>query len=189
MNYIQVITWGWGDRECCVIESVFLHSPDKGFWACLGQLPQTCPDVQRPRAVTIDEGIPFISRERPNVKHSIVGCFRLPRPTPMPALMRELHWHLCWAEAPGYTTGNPPKIIWPDTWMLQLSLNNRCRLVLSIPAVGLQHATDRTDGTLMTSPGQKVVLLQTSQYGAGPTWKPALAQRLLFAGYPLLFCA
>ena len=27
-----------------VIESVFLHSPNKGFWACLGYLP---PDMPR----------------------------------------------------------------------------------------------------------------------------------------------
>ena len=34
---------------------------------------------------------PFIPRERPNVKHAIAGYFRLPQPTPAPALMRELH--------------------------------------------------------------------------------------------------
>ena len=34
---------------------------------------------------------PFISRERPNVKHAIAGYLRLPQPTPAPALMRELH--------------------------------------------------------------------------------------------------
>ena len=34
---------------------------------------------------------PFIPRERPNVKHAIVGYLRLPQPTPAPALMRELH--------------------------------------------------------------------------------------------------
>ena len=31
-----------GDRAWWVIESVFLRSPDKGFWACLGDLP---PDI------------------------------------------------------------------------------------------------------------------------------------------------
>ena len=33
----------------------------------------------------------FIPRERPNVKHTIAGYLRLPRPTPAPALMRKLH--------------------------------------------------------------------------------------------------
>ena len=37
-------TPGGGDREWWVIESVFLRSPDKGFWACLGDLP---PDMPR----------------------------------------------------------------------------------------------------------------------------------------------
>ena len=34
---------------------------------------------------------PFIPRESPNVKHAIAGYLRLPKPTPTPALMRELH--------------------------------------------------------------------------------------------------
>ena len=33
-----------GDRAWWVIESVFLRSPDKGFWACLGDIP---PDMPR----------------------------------------------------------------------------------------------------------------------------------------------
>ena len=33
--------------------------------------------------------------ERPNLKHSIAGYIRLPRPTPAPALMRVLHWFRC----------------------------------------------------------------------------------------------
>ena len=35
---------GGGDRAWWVIESVFLRSPDKGFWACPGDLP---PDMPR----------------------------------------------------------------------------------------------------------------------------------------------
>ena len=34
---------------------------------------------------------PFVSRERPNVKHAIAGYLKLPQPTPALALMRELH--------------------------------------------------------------------------------------------------
>ena len=41
------------------------------------------------------KGNSFIPRERPNVKHSIAGYLRLPRPTPAPALMRVLHWLPC----------------------------------------------------------------------------------------------
>ena len=52
---------------------------------------------------------PFIPRERPNVKHAIAGYLRLPQPTSAPALMRVLHWLRCWAEEPGYATGNPPE--------------------------------------------------------------------------------
>ena len=48
--------------------------------------------------VAIGRVTPFIPREGPNVKHSIAGCLRLPRPTPAPALMRELHWHHSLAE-------------------------------------------------------------------------------------------
>ena len=59
--------------------------------------------------VTIGRVTPFIPRERPDVKHSIAGDLRLPRPTPAPALMRELHWHRSSAEEPGYATGNPAK--------------------------------------------------------------------------------
>ena len=35
---------GGGDRAWWVIERIFLRSPDKGFWACLGDLP---PDMPR----------------------------------------------------------------------------------------------------------------------------------------------
>ena len=36
---VQMTMWRWGDRAWWVIESGFLHSPDKGFWACLEDLP------------------------------------------------------------------------------------------------------------------------------------------------------
>ena len=39
-----MMMWGWGERAWWVIESVFLRSPDKGFWACLGDIP---PDMPR----------------------------------------------------------------------------------------------------------------------------------------------
>ena len=38
MTDVQMMIWGWG------IDSAFLHSTDKGFWACLRDLP---PDMPR----------------------------------------------------------------------------------------------------------------------------------------------
>ena len=130
---------GRGDRAWWVIESVFLRSPDKGFWECLRDLPPDMP--RRPetwlslynlmlkhRGISHSFAIlgsdspqgqnrkdnsfwvtPLIPRERPNVKHFIVGYLRLTRPTSAPALMRVLHWLRCWAEEPEYATGNPPE--------------------------------------------------------------------------------
>ena len=37
---------------CWVIESIFLSSPDKGFWACLGDLPPGMPRQKRKKNVT-----------------------------------------------------------------------------------------------------------------------------------------
>ena len=135
-----MMMWGWGERAWWVIESVFLRSPDKGFWACLGDIP---PDMPRRPETTVslynlmmklfgilrssailwsdspqsnnrkDHSLwvtPFIPRERPNVKHAIACYLRLPQPTSAPALMRVLHWLRCWAEEPGYSTGNPPEV-------------------------------------------------------------------------------
>ena len=45
--------------------------------------------------VTVGREILFIPRETPNVKHSIAGYLGLPRPTPAPALMQEMHWYRC----------------------------------------------------------------------------------------------
>ena len=49
MRWMMYRWWceGGGDRAWWVIERVFLRSPDKGFWACLGDIPQTCPDSRR----------------------------------------------------------------------------------------------------------------------------------------------
>ena len=122
---------GGGDRAWLVIWSVFICSPDKGFWICLWDLLTDMPRRSEtwvslcklmlklafcttplssgrivPR-VTIAGVTLFIPRERPNVQHSI-GYSRLPQPSPAPALMRELHLHCCWAKEPGYATGNSP---------------------------------------------------------------------------------
>ena len=104
-----------------VIESVFLRSPDKGFWACLGDQPPDMPrrpetrvslcnlmlklrGISRSSAI-LGSDSPQSSnrkdyslwdnsihpRERPNVKHAIAGYLRPQQPTTAPALMRELH--------------------------------------------------------------------------------------------------
>ena len=130
---------GGGDRAWWDIESVFLRSPDKGFWACLGDIPPDMPrrpetwvslynwmmklcGILRSSAILGSDSpqssnrkdhslwvTPFIPRERPNVKHAIAGYLRLPQPTSASALMRVLHWLRCWAEEPGYATGDPPE--------------------------------------------------------------------------------
>ena len=126
---------------CEVIDSVYLRSPDKGFWACLGDLPPDMP--RRPetfvllcnlmlkhRCISCSSAIlgsdspqsnnrrdnslwvtPFIPGERPNVKHAIAGYLRLPRPTSAPALMRVLHWLRCWAKDQGTPLTIRPKIM------------------------------------------------------------------------------
>ena len=101
---------GGGDRAWWVIESVFLRSPDKGFWACLGDIPPDMPrrpetwvslynlmmklcGILRSSAILGSDSpqsnnrkdhslwvTPFIPRERPNVKHAIAGYLRLPQP-------------------------------------------------------------------------------------------------------------
>ena len=141
MRWMMCRWWceGGGDRAWWVIESVFLRSPDKGFWACLGDIPPDMPrrpetwvslynlmmklfGISRSSAIFGSDSpqsnnrkdhflsvTPFIPRERPKVKHAIAGYLRLPWPTSAPALMRVLHWLCCWAEESGYATGNPPE--------------------------------------------------------------------------------
>ena len=128
MRWMMYRWWceGGGDRAWWVIESVFLRSPDKGFWACLGDIPPDMPrrpetwvslcylmlklcGISRSSAILGSDSpqsnnrkdhslwvTPFIPREWPNVKHAIAGYLRLPRPTSAPALMRVLHWLRCW---------------------------------------------------------------------------------------------
>ena len=124
MRWMMYRWWceGGGDRAWWVIESVFLRSPDKGFWACLGDIPPDMPrrpetwvslynlmmklfGILRSSAILGSDSpqsnnrkdhslwvTPFIPRERPNVKHAIAGYLRLPQPTSAQALMRVLHW-------------------------------------------------------------------------------------------------
>ena len=121
-----MMMWEWGWWGMVGYWSVFICSPDNGFWACLGGIP---PDIPRrpeswvwlcnlrlklcgiSRSSVIlgwdspqsnnrkDNSLwvaPFIPRERFNVKHVIAGYLRLPRPTPAPALMRVLLRLPCW---------------------------------------------------------------------------------------------
>ena len=136
------------------MESVFRRSLEKGFWACLGDLP---PDIPRlpetwatvcnlmlalrttllssgrivPR-VTIVRVTPFIPRDRTNVRHSNAGYSRLPRPTPAPALMRVLHWLSGGTRVHHWQSA---RRLWPDTRRLQLPLDDCSRLVLPYNAV------------------------------------------------------
>ena len=169
MRWMMYRWWceSWGDSAWWVIESVFLRSPDKGFWACLGDLPPDMPrrpetwislcnlmlkhrGISRSSAILGSDSpqsnnrkdnslwvTSFIPRERPDVKHAIAGYLRQPRPTSAPALKRVLHWLCCWAEEPGYATGNPPE----DYGQMQLPLDDCCRLVLPYNAV---HSIQQT---------------------------------------------
>ena len=144
------------------------------LWACLGDLspdmprrPETrvslCNLMLKPHGILLSSAIlgsdspqsnnrrdnslrvtPFIPRERPNVKHAIVGYLRLPQPTPCSAntdARAALALHLSggtrvrhWQSA---------RRLWPDTRRLQLPLDDCCRLVL--PYYAIEHATDATD--------------------------------------------
>ena len=113
MRWMMYRWWceGGGDRAWRVIESVFLRSFDKGFWACLGDVPQDMPrwpetwvllcnlllklcGISRSSAILGSDSpqsnnrkdhtlwvTPFVPRERPTVKYAIAGYLRLPRPT------------------------------------------------------------------------------------------------------------
>ena len=124
---------GGGDRAWWVIESVFLRSPNKGCWTCLGDLslemprrPETCVSLCNLmlKLCGISRGSAILGSDSPQRNNSKGNSIHplwetqyqqhaiattLPRPTPAPALMRELHWHRSWAEVPGYATGNPPE--------------------------------------------------------------------------------
>ena len=43
MNVVQMMTLELRDRAWWVVESALFQSPNKGFWACLGDLPSGMP--------------------------------------------------------------------------------------------------------------------------------------------------
>ena len=156
MRWMMYRWWceGGGDRAWLVIESVLFRSSDTPRHAQTGFAVQFNAETQLsyhqlssgrivPR-VTIGRVTPFIPCERPYVnKHAIARYIRLPRPTPVPALMRELHWHRSWAEDPGYATGNPPEDYGQIRGRCSFPWKDSCRLILLYHAK--QHATDGTD--------------------------------------------
>ena len=75
-----------GCSECFPLNT----GPIRGSGYVDGIYPQACPDVQR---------LVCLVQKRPRYP-------RVPALT-VPAPMRELHWYRCWAEEPGYVTGNP----------------------------------------------------------------------------------
>ena len=197
MRWMMYRWWceGGGDRAWWVIESVFLRSPDKGFWTCLGDIPPDMPrrpetwvslynlmmklcGISRSSVILGSDSpqsnnrkdhslwvTPFIPCKRPNVNHAIAGYLRLPRPTSAPALMRVLHWLRCWAEEPGYATGNPPEDYEPDTRRLQLPLDDCCRLVLPYNAV---HSFQQTEQIPNDPPQMGAKSTTTSNHPSTP---------------------
>ena len=163
---------GGGERAWWVIESVFLRLPDKGFWACLGDLPPDMP--RRPetwvslcnlmlklRAISRSSAIlgsdspqsnkrkanslwvtPFIPRERLNVKHAIAV---IKATTAYTSASTDARASLApqLSGGTGVRHWQSARRLWPDTRKLQLPLDDCWRLVL--PYHARQYATDGTD--------------------------------------------
>ena len=80
---------GGGDRVWWVIESDFLRSPDKGFWACLGDLP---PDM--PRRLETWVSLCNLMLKLSEISHSRVGgkSIRKMRPKTL-SILEVLGWY------------------------------------------------------------------------------------------------
>ena len=117
MRWMMYRWWceGGADRAWWVIESVF-HQRCPATWVPLCNLMLKLRGISHSSAI-LGSDSRHSNNRKGNSIHSTgdthcqtLYCryLRLPRPTPAPALMQELHnWHRCWAEEPGYTTGNP----------------------------------------------------------------------------------
>ena len=123
---------------------------------------------------------PFIPRERPNVKHVIAGYLRLPRPTSALALMRVLHRLCCWAEEPGYATGNPPEDYsqirggCSCPWMIG------CRLVLLYNAV---HSIQQTKQVPNDPPRMGAKSTTTSNHPSTPVYQITAMWKWIIANW------
>ena len=136
---------GGGDRAWWVIESVFFRSPDKGFWACLGDLPQDMPRRLKLRGISRSSAIlgsnsPVSNNRKGNSIHppwetwssycrlfkASMACActdaRAALAPPLSGGTRVRHWQSA-------------RRLWPDTRWLRLPLNECCRLVLPYHAV------------------------------------------------------
>ena len=163
MRWMMYRWWceGGGDRAWWVIESVSLRSPNKWFWACLGDLP---PDMPRwPEtwvslcnlthcSAILESDSPWSNNRKGNSIHPLWETW--------------CHTLFCWlfkattaytsastdagaAFAPLFSGGarvrhcQSARRLWPDTRRLQLPLDDCCRLVL--PYHAIQHSTDGTN--------------------------------------------
>ena len=159
---------GRADRAWVVIESVFFHSPDKGFSACLEDLPQNMP--RRPetwvslcnlmlKLSRISHSSAILGSDSPQSSNGKGNSIHPPWET---WKCQTLYFRLLKATT-AYTSACTdaraalaPQLSgenrvrhwqsarrWPDTRRLRLPLDDCCRLVL--PYHALQHATDGTD--------------------------------------------
>ena len=132
---------GGGDRAWWVIESVFLRSPEKGFWACLGDLP---PDMLR----------------RPETWVSLCNLMlklRDARAALAPQLSggtRVCHWQ-------------SSRRLWPDTRRLQLPLDDCCRLVLRT----MPYSMQLTEQIHNDPPRMGAKSTTTSNHPSTPLWE------------------
>ena len=77
MRWMMFRWWceGGGDRAWWVIKSVFLRSPDKGFWACLGDLPLDMPRRPETWVALVHDGTSLIMC--PTSEHSSMCTHKL----------------------------------------------------------------------------------------------------------------
>ena len=150
----------WGPRAWWVIESVLLRFPDKGFWACLGDLPS---DRRRLgfslsnlmlRLHGISHSSAILGSDSPQSNNRKGNSIHPPCQTLYCRLFKvtTAYTSACTdagaALAPLFSAGTRVRCwrsgrLWPDTRRLQLPLHDCCRLVLPYNAV--QQSTDATD--------------------------------------------
>ena len=134
-SYDDVIYRWWREVASLgmgVAASFFLHSSNKGLWACLGDLHSGMPGGPEARYYLLERGSIILGSvglfQGYHSQHQNLHCWQ------------RLHWYgSCISTAVKRRSQGP----WPNTWRLQLPLDDFCRLV--IPYDAIKHATDGTD--------------------------------------------
>ena len=179
-----------GDRAWWVIESVFLRSPDKGFWACLGDLPQDMPRRPEiwvslcnlmlelsgiPRSfaifgsdsskVTIGRVTPFIPHERPNANTHYCWLFKATTAYTSACTDASAALAALLSGATRVHHWQSARRLWPDTRRLQLPLDDCCRLALPYNA---KHSIQQTEQIPNDPPRMGTKSTTTSNHPSTP---------------------